>query len=145
MMKSAARYFLVLVALTFVAQAALAAPKAEKSVSLERQIGVPVYPGAKYLKHLAGMHAPGKKAYYFESNADPRTVAVFYEKKLHKKPGMFKGQNALVFPLSGKPPVIDEYVSVQPNVYGGTAKTVITIVRNAHRAKVKSKAKAKHK
>lgn len=140
-MKSAARYVLVLVVLTFVAQSALAAPKA-KTLALERKIGVTIYPGAKYLEHLAGMQIPGKKAYYFETAAEPRTVASFYMQRLHKKPGMFKGQNALIFPLSGKPPVINEYVSVEPNIYGGKAKTIITIVKAARKAR---KSRAKHK
>lgn len=143
-MKAAARYVLVLAVLALFAQGALAAPRS-KTLSLKRQMGVPVYPGAVFLKHLAGMQAPGKKAYYFESNAEPRSVADFYMKKLHKKPGMFRGQNALVFPLSGKPPVINEYVSVEPNVYGGKAKTIITVVRMARRARPKIKAKAGHR
>ncbi len=133
-MKAATRYVLVLAALALFAQGALAAPKS-KTLSLERQMGVPVYPGAVYLKHLAGMQTPGKRTYYFESSADPRMVANFYIKRLHKRPGMFRGQNALIFPLSGKPPVINEYVSVGPNVYGGKAKTIITVVRTARRAR----------
>ena len=144
-MRSAVRYVLVLAALMFAAQAALAAPKAKKSFSLERQMGVPVYPGAKYLKHLAGMHPPGKKAYYFESNAEPRMVASFYVQKLHEKPGMFRGQNGLIFPLSGKPPVVNEYVSVEPNIYGGKGKTVITVIRLVRRGRVKARYRARRK
>ncbi|MDA8088871.1 MAG: hypothetical protein M0Z61_01420 [Nitrospiraceae bacterium] len=136
-MKAAVKYVLVLAAITIFAQAALAAPKS-KTLSMEKQIGAPIYPGAVYLEHLASMQMiPGHKAYFFKSDAEPRTVANFYMKKLHKKPGMFKGENALVFPLSGTPPKVDEYVSVAPNTFGGTSKTIITIVKRA--GKVKSK------
>ncbi len=143
----AARYVMVLAVLGLFAQAALAAPKVKvphpksKTSSMEKQIGVPIYPGAVYLSHLAGMQTPGHKAYFFKSDADPRTVADFYSKKLHKKPGMFKGQNALIFPLSGKPPKIVEYVSVEPNTYGGTAKTIISIVKKAGKTRKARKAK----
>ncbi|MDA8169640.1 MAG: hypothetical protein M0Z59_08105 [Nitrospiraceae bacterium] len=129
----------ILLMLLFAA-AAMAQPKphsaAGKTLS-GKEIGYPVYPGSKYLEHSGSMAAPGWKSYIFTSNDSPEKIKAFYEKKTGKKPVLLKKdkQTVYFFPMKGKPPIADEYINVEPNSYGGSAKTIISITKKIKKGK----------
>ena len=61
----------------------------------------------------------------------------FNEKKTGKKPVLLKKdkQTVYFFPMKGKPPIADEYINVEPNSYGGSAKTIISITKKIKKGK----------
>ena len=95
----------------------------------EKDLGVPVYPGAAFdAENSAGMSAGNDFSMYIYLSGDqPAKVAAFYEQKLKIKP-VQAGKNTYMIPLKGKMPMPEEGISIQPNtMFGGQAKTVITI------------------
>jgi hypothetical protein len=95
----------------------------------EKELGVPVYPGAKFdAEATAGMSAGNDYAMYLYLTTDePSKVANFYEKQLKIKPAeIVKGRYMIA--LKGKLPLPEEGISIEPNtMFGGSAKTVISI------------------
>jgi hypothetical protein len=94
----------------------------------EKDLGVPIYPGAAFnAEASAGMSLGDDYAMFvYLSNDQPAKVAVFYEQKLKKKAE--KTGDMYMIPLKGKPPIPEEGIVIQPNtMFGGGAKTVITI------------------
>jgi hypothetical protein len=95
----------------------------------EKELGVPVYPGAKFdADATAGMSAGNDYAMYLYLTTDePSKVANFYEKQLKIKPAeIVKGRYMIA--LKGKLPLPEEGISIEPNtMFGGSAKTVISI------------------
>jgi hypothetical protein len=90
---------------------------------------VPLYPGAKFdAENSAGMSAGNDYAIYIYLTQDqPSKVAAFYEKQLKITP-VEVGNDQYMIPLKGQMPVPDEGISIQPNtMFGGSAKTVISI------------------
>jgi hypothetical protein len=99
----------------------------------EKDLGVPLYPGAKFdANNSAGMSAGNDYAVYiYLTNDQPLNVANFYEQRLKIKP-VSMGSNQYMIPLKGKMPMPDEGISIQPNImFGGGAKTVISIQKMA--------------
>jgi hypothetical protein len=95
----------------------------------EKDLGVPLYPGASFdAENSAGMSLGDDFAMYlYLSNDQPSKVAAFYEQKLKIKPVQLD-ENVYMIPLKGKPPMPEEGIMIQPNtMFGGSAKTVITI------------------
>ncbi len=95
----------------------------------EKDLGVPIYPGAKFdADSTAGMSAGNDyMMYVYLSDDPPSKVEAFYEQQLKIKP-FSAGENHYMFPLKGKLPIPEEGLSVEPNtMFGGSAKTVIVI------------------
>lgn len=96
-----------------------------------KDLDVPLYPGAKFnADATAGMSAENSENYYVYMSTDsPEKVKAFYEKKLKKK-AMDGGNSMYMIALKGELPIPEEGLSIQPNtMFGGSAKTVITIMR----------------
>jgi hypothetical protein len=94
----------------------------------EKDLGVPIYPGAAFnAEASAGMSLGDDYAMFvYLSNDQPAKVAAFYEQKLKKKAE--KAGSGYMIPIKGKPPVPEEGIVIQPNtMFGGSAKTVISI------------------
>lgn len=95
----------------------------------EKELGVPVYPGATFdAENSAGMSAGNDYAMYLFLTTDPPSKVVsFYEQQLKKKANeAVKGH--YMIPLKGELPLPEEGISIEPNtMFGGKAKTVITI------------------
>jgi hypothetical protein len=95
----------------------------------EKELGVPAYPGATFdAENSAGMSAGNDYAMYLYLTTDPPSkVVAFYEQQLKKKAAEpVKGH--YMIPLKGELPLPEEGISIEPNtMYGGKAKTVITI------------------
>jgi hypothetical protein len=65
--------------------------------------------------------------YLFLTTDPPSKVVAFYEQKLRIKAEEVVKGNYMI-PLKGEMPVPEEGISIQPNtMFGGKAKTVITI------------------
>lgn len=98
----------------------------------EKDLGAPIYPGAKFdAESSAGMSAGNDYAMYIFLTTDPPSkVAAFYEQQLKKK---VTGQDdRYMIPLKGNLPIPEEGISIEPNtMFGGSAKTVITIMKRA--------------
>lgn len=95
----------------------------------EKDLGVPLYPGAKLdADNSAGMSSGNDYMMYLYLTDDPPSkVAAFYEQKLKINP-FSTGKDHYIFALKGEPPIPDEGISVEPNImFGGSAKTVISI------------------
>jgi hypothetical protein len=95
----------------------------------ESELGAPIYPGARFdAESSAGMSAGNDYAMYiYLTNDLPQKVAAFYEQKLKIKPVPSEGSRYMI-PLKGKMPIPDEGIVIEPNtMFGGSAKTVITI------------------
>jgi len=94
-----------------------------------KELGVPIYPGSTFNADAsAGMSAGNDYAMYIYLTTDePSKVVSFYEKQLSKKAAeTVKGR--YLIPLKGKMPIPEEGISIEPNImFGGKAKTVITI------------------
>jgi hypothetical protein len=94
----------------------------------EKDLGVPVYPGAAFnAEASAGMSMGDDYAMYlYLSNDQPAKVVSFYEQQLKKKAE--KIGSGYMIPIKGKPPIPEEGIVIEPNtMFGGSAKTVITI------------------
>ena len=106
---------------------------------LVKQMGVPVYPGAKYLEHMGALSQPGQKIYVFESVDKPAKAAGWYKKRLKKQIVKQKrGKDYVYFvPLRGNP-APEDYIMVEPNIYGGKALSIITVVKKTGVKKVRS-------
>jgi hypothetical protein len=101
----------------------------KKKPPTEKELGVPVYPGATFdAENSAGMSAGNDYAMYIYLSADPALkVASFYEQQLKKKANEAAKGHYLI-PLKGDPLLPEEGISIEPNtMFGGAAKTVITI------------------
>ena len=101
----------------------------------EKDLGVPFYPGATFdAQASAGMSLGDDFAMYIYLSGDqPSKVAAFYEQKLKIKP--MKSGDMYMIPLKGELPMPDEGIAIQPNtMFGGSAKTVITIQKKAGEA-----------
>jgi hypothetical protein len=99
----------------------------------EKDLGVPIYPGAGFdAENSAGMSAGNTYAMYLYLTADPPSkVAAFYGQRLSVRP-VPVGDGQYMIPLKGQMPLPEEGISIQPNtMFGGTAKTVITIQKTA--------------
>jgi hypothetical protein len=95
----------------------------------EKDLGAPIYPGSKFdPESSAGMSAGNDYAMYLYLTTDPPAKVVsFYEQKLNIKAASYVTGHYMI-PLKGKLPIPDEGISIEPNtMFGGTAKTVITI------------------
>ena len=95
----------------------------------EKELGVPVYPGATFdADATAGMSAGNDYAIYLFLTTDlPSKVVAFYEQKLKIK-GVETVKGHYMIPLKGKLPLPEEGISIEPNtMFGGNAKTVISI------------------
>ena len=93
-----------------------------------RDLGAPLYPGAKFdADASAGMSTGEDYAYYIFLTTDPPSkVVAFYEGQLKVKAGAY-GDRYMI-PLKGKLPLPYEGIAIEPNtMFGGNAKTVITI------------------
>jgi hypothetical protein len=94
----------------------------------EKDLGVPIYPGAAFnAEASAGMSLGDDFAMFIYLSGDqPSKVAAFYEQKLRIKAE--KSGDRYMIPLKGKPPIPDEGIAIEPNtMFGGSAKSVITI------------------
>jgi len=95
----------------------------------EKELGVPVYPGATFdAENSAGMSAGNDYAMYLFLTTDPPSkVVAFYEQQLKiKAVEAVKGH--YMIPLKGEMPLPEEGISIEPNtMFGGKAKTVISI------------------
>jgi hypothetical protein len=95
----------------------------------EKDLGVPIYPGAKLdAESSAGMSIGNDyRMYIYLSDDPPSKVAAFYEQQLKVKP-FPAGKDHYMFALKGNLPIPEEGLSVEPNtMFGGRAKTVISI------------------
>jgi hypothetical protein len=95
----------------------------------EKDLGVPIYPGAKFDPDAsAGMSSGNDYAMYLYLTTDePSKVVDFYEKQLKIKAAE-PAKGRYIIPLKGNLPVPKEGISIEPNtMFGGSAKTVITI------------------
>lgn len=103
-----------------------------KNPPTAQTLGIPIYPGSVFNPELsAGMSLDGDYQYYvYLSNDPPTKVVAFYEQRLGKKASSNEG--GYLIPLKGKLPVPEEGLAIQPNMlFGGTAKTVITVQKQA--------------
>lgn len=92
------------------------------------------YPGWEFLaKPSAEMSAGGDYYYYVFSTTDtPEKVLAFYEQKSGKKANG-DSEYGYIIPLRGNLPVPDEGLTIQKNtMFGGGAKTVVTIQKQVH-------------
>lgn len=104
-----------------------------KNPPTAQTLGLPIYPGSVFNPELsAGMSLDGDYQYYvYLSNDPPAKVVAFYEQRLGKKADSNEG--GYLIALKGKLPVPDEGLAIQPNMlFGGTAKTVITVQKRLH-------------
>lgn len=95
----------------------------------EKELGAPIYPGSKFdADATAGMSAGNDYRMYIYLTIDlPSKVVAFYEQKLKKK-AEEPAKGHFLIALKGKMPMPDEGISIQPNtMFGGDAKTVISI------------------
>ncbi|MDA8174926.1 MAG: hypothetical protein M0018_10110 [Nitrospiraceae bacterium] len=132
----------------FVLMAAIA-PAAQKSrpvasannsqAKLAMEMGAPIYPGAKYLEHLGALSQPGQKMYVFESLDKPAKVAIYYKRRLRKK--LIRQKNGKDFMyyiiVRGTPKAPQNYITIERNVYGGKALSIITVVKRTKLKKAK--------
>ncbi len=95
----------------------------------EKELGVPLYPGARYdARNSAGMSMGDQRGYLFVTDDSLAQVVKFYEAKLGKK-AQGDAQSGYMIALKGKGLVPDEGLAVQPNMLGGGGKTLITVMR----------------
>lgn len=107
-----------------------AAMKAVAKAPTEKELGVPLYPGARYdVRNSAGMSLGEQRAFIFVSDDAPEKVLRFYEQKLGKKAGG-DAQYGWMFALEGSLPVPQEGLTVQKNMLPGGGKTAITVMRD---------------
>lgn len=94
----------------------------------EKTVGAPIYPGAKYdARNSAGMSMDEQRVSVFMSNDSSDKVVKFYETKLGKKAKSPDGMSFIIA-IKGEYPMPKQGVTIQPNtMFGGSAKTVITI------------------
>ncbi len=95
----------------------------------EKELGVPVYPGATFdAENSAGMSAGNDYAMYLFLTTDPPSkVVAFYEQQLKIK-AVEAVKGYYMIPLKGEMPLPEEGISIEPNtMFGGKAKTVISI------------------
>jgi len=95
----------------------------------EKDLGAPIYPGAQFNADAsAGMSLDDDYEMYIYLTTDPLSKVVnFYEQKLKRK-AEEPTKGHFLIPLKGKMPMPDEGISIEPNtMFGGNAKTVITI------------------
>jgi len=101
----------------------------------EKDLGAPIYPGAQFNADAsAGMSAGNDyRMYIYLTTEPPSKVVNFYEQKLKRKAAEATKGHFLI-PLKGKMPVPNEGISIEPNtMFGGSAKTVITIQKMTER------------
>jgi hypothetical protein len=95
----------------------------------EKELGVPLYPGARYdARSSAGMSMGDQRGYLFVTDDAPAQVVKFYEAKLGKR-AQGDAQSGYMIALEGKGLVPDEGLAVQPNMLPGGGKTLITVMR----------------
>jgi len=95
----------------------------------EKDLGAPIYPGAQFNADAsAGMSLDNDyKMYIYLTTDPPSKVVAFYEQNLKRK-AEEPTKGHFLIPLKGKMPMPDEGISIEPNtMFGGSAKTVITI------------------
>jgi hypothetical protein len=96
-----------------------------------KDLGVPVYPGARFdADATAGMSAGNDYMMYIYLAADGSSKVVeFYEKQLKKK-AVQPAEGKYMISLKGNSPIPEEGISIEPNtMFPGSAKTVITILK----------------
>jgi hypothetical protein len=96
----------------------------------EQTLGVPLYPGSIFEPDIsAGMSLDGGRLYVFLSEDPTSTVAAFYEQHLGESP--VQSGESYLFALKGELPIPDEGLTIEPNMFGGAAKTVISVLRQS--------------
>lgn len=95
------------------------------------ELGVPVYPGAKFdAAKSKGLSSASEKYYIFTSTDAPAQVIAFYERNTGKKGTVMGGATIVV--LEGQPPFPKHGVLVEtnrPELYPAPVKTVFTVRR----------------
>jgi hypothetical protein len=95
----------------------------------EKELGVPLYPGARYdARSSAGMSMDDQRAFLFVTDDAPAKVVKFYEAKLGKK-AQGGPATGYMFALEGSGLMPDEGLAVQSNMLPGGGKTLITVMR----------------
>ncbi|MBF5041814.1 hypothetical protein FGE12_05385 [Aggregicoccus sp. 17bor-14] len=95
----------------------------------EKELGLPLYPGARYdARASAGMSMNAQRAYLFVTDDAMAKVVKFYEAKLGKK-AQGSAETGYMIPLKGQGLVPDEGLAVQQNMLPGGGKTLITVMR----------------
>ena len=85
----------------------------------EKELGVPLYPGARYdARSSAGMSMGDQRGYVFITDDAMAKVVKFYEAKLGKK-AQGAEDTGYMIALAGKGLVPDEGLAVQPNMLTG--------------------------
>lgn len=107
-------------------------PVAAMAAPTEAQLGVPLYPGARFDGDISAQMSEGDDTgiYYVFASADPvTTVAAFYERHTGKK-GM-ETEGGVLIVVQGQGLFPDLGVTVQPNVgtFAGSVRSVITVRR----------------
>jgi hypothetical protein len=109
------------------------APKASLPRPSEADLGVPVYPGARYDGDVSGgMSQPDHTIWIFFSDDAPAKVVAFYEKKTGKKASEWDKDKYMIA-LKGASVIPEHGVTVETlagnPLFPGKGKTVITVSR----------------
>ena len=106
--------------------AAQAAPSAE-------QLGVPIYPGARYeARNSEGMSQPTEKYYIFTTADSLARVAAFYRNATKKSGEPFGEGGAVIIVLEGHAPFPAHGIVIEPNrpgMYPASVRTIFTVRR----------------
>jgi len=97
------------------------------------ELGVPVYPGARYEAAMSqGMSQEREKYYVFTTSDALDRVKAFYEGATRHPSAPFGEGGAVIIVLAGRAPFPTHGVVIEPNrpgMYPGTVRTVITVRR----------------
>jgi len=109
------------------------APRASLPRPTEADLGVPVYPGARYDGDVSGgMSQPDHTIWIFFSDDAPAKVVAFYEKKTGKKASEWDKDKYMIA-LKGASIIPEHGVTVETlagnPLFPGKGKTVITVSR----------------
>ena len=110
-------------------------PKPALPPPTEADLGVPVYPGARFDGDLSGgMSAEGQKIWIYFSDDAPGKVVAFYQQKTGKKADEWDTEKYMIS-LKGNSPLPEHGVTVETlagnPLFEGKGKTVITVSRMA--------------
>ena len=108
-------------------------PKPALPQPTEAELGVPVYPGARFDGDLSGgMSGSSQKIWIFFSDDAPAKVAAFFEQKTGKKANEWD-KDKFLLPLKGASVVPEHGVTVETltgnPLFPGKGSTVITVTR----------------
>ncbi|MFY3744337.1 hypothetical protein ACOQFB_10540 [Anaeromyxobacter sp. Red801] len=97
------------------------------------ELGVPVYPGARFDGDISGgMSGPDQKIWVFFTDDAPAKVVAFYEQKTGKKATEWDREKYMI-PLEGDPPMPEHGLTIETlagnPLLGDKGKTVVSVMR----------------